>query len=123
MAGLRAEAPQCLGSTALPPPAQTLGVDDSGGVTGAAGHVRDAGGVEGFGPAHGRAQGNQPPRQHRLPRPSRDEPEDIVGITPTSCSALHPRLEFMSGRMAAVLPERDQRCVIAKLMVRALWAR
>ena len=49
--------------------------------------------------------------------------EEIMGRTPASCSALHPHLEFMSGRMAAVLPEPDQRWVMAKLMVRALWAR
>ena len=63
-------------------------------VTGEAGDTVDADGLDGFGQAHRRQDGGEPPRQHRLPHPRRAEEEDVVGTTPTSCSPLRPAPEM-----------------------------
>jgi hypothetical protein len=68
---------------------------EGGAVAGAAGDVRDARGVEGFGEGHGRQEGGQPARQPRLPCPGGAE-QDVVVTMPASCSPLHLRLEQIS---------------------------
>jgi hypothetical protein len=66
-------------------------------------------GLDGFREGHQRRDGGESPHQHRLAWPRGTEQEDILVGTPALPSALHPCLELVLGKTAAVASECDER--------------
>jgi hypothetical protein len=62
------------------------GGDQGRPVAGSAGDTREARGLQRFGQTHGRHDGGQPARQHRLPHPRWSQEQDVGGRTPASAS-------------------------------------
>jgi hypothetical protein len=76
--------------------ATRAGSDQRRAVAGEAGDAVNPRGLNGFGEGHCRQDGGESAGQHRRAHPWGTKEKHIMGRTPASPSALHPRLERMS---------------------------